>query len=135
MPSQSLSTPFFLPRGGNISFKGILIYSLGHSEKHFSLPRLQASSMRRHICLLFPTLLVMILVLSNSNDVLVECRALRSGGVRSRSSTGHGAAERGRMIIEKASVFAELKKMRDMVFVRYQMSTMASGPSRKGSGH
>lgn len=87
--------------------------------------------MRRHICLVFPIVLV-ILVLSNSNDVLVESRALRSEA--KSKSTNHDAAEMV-TITGKVSFSSSAKKKRDRVLARYQMSTMASGPSRKGSGH
>lgn len=87
--------------------------------------------MRRHICLVFPIVLV-ILVLSNSNDVLVESRALRSEA--KSKSTNHDAAEKV-TITGKASFSSSAKKKRERVLVRYQMFTMASGPSRKGSGH
>lgn len=87
--------------------------------------------MRRHICLVFPIVLV-ILVLLNSNDVLVESRALRSEA--KSKSTNHDATERV-TIIGKVSFSSSAKKKRDKVLARYQISTMASGPSRKGSGH
>ncbi|KAL6277597.1 hypothetical protein ACE6H2_021198 [Prunus campanulata] len=82
----------------------------------------------RHFCLCLLVLMALVFF-SQSNVVVVqvECRALRS----KVSGNGH------RLIGSKPSFSssATARKKRDKVFVRYQMSTLASGPSRKGSGH
>ncbi|KAM1048205.1 hypothetical protein ACFX13_028052 [Malus domestica] len=71
---------------------------------------------------------MMFLVFSQSSVVvLVECRGLLG-------SDGRRGADVGQTTRPSFSSFAG--KMRDKVFVGYQkMSTLASGPSRRGSGH
>ncbi|KAB2617782.1 hypothetical protein D8674_013651 [Pyrus ussuriensis x Pyrus communis] len=71
---------------------------------------------------------MMFIVFSLSNVVvLVDCRGLIG-------SDGRRGAVGGSM--SKATVSSFAGKMRDRVLVRYhKMSTLASGPSRKGSGH
>lgn len=71
--------------------------------------------------------LMMFLVFSQSSVVLVECRGLLG-------SDGRRGADVGPTTRPSFSSFAG--KMRDKVFIGYQkMHTLASGPSRRGSGH
>lgn len=87
----------------------------------------QAASTMRHLRLVLMILMMMIL----SHSVCVDSRALRSGGtdessveISSSSSSSSASADS-----------ANNKDLTVRVSVKEQVFTLASGPSRKGSGH
>lgn len=86
----------------------------------------QATSTMRHLRLVLMILMMMIL----SHSICVDSRALRSGGtdessveISSSSSSSSSANS------------ANNKDLTVRVLVKEQVFTLASGPSRKGSGH
>lgn len=87
----------------------------------------QAASTMRHLRLVLMILMMMIL----SHSICVDSRALRSGGtdessveISSSSSSSSSSANS-----------ANNKDLTVRVLVKEQVFTLASGPSRKGSGH
>lgn len=88
----------------------------------------QATSTMRHLRLVLMILMMMIL----SHSICVDSRALRSGG------TDESSVEISSSSSSSSSSSANSANNKDLtvrVLVKEQVFTLASGPSRKGSGH
>ncbi|KAL5753050.1 hypothetical protein ACOSP7_023226 [Xanthoceras sorbifolium] len=88
-----------------------------------------------HSCLVL--LILMMLLLSQSSSVNCS-RALRSAASNNKSTFReaiHAGVRFFSMLFSSSSSSAASASVKDRVLVREEMYPLASGPSRKGSGH